>query len=74
MRLKTALSHKETTYRKTKRHEEQIQSLLKNLKVCVNPFHGEARNTATVAEMPISTVSGGCNGEIRHGEMDTLVR
>ena len=46
MRLKTASKHKEATYGEMERQEEQIQSLLKNLKTYVNPFHGEARNMA----------------------------
>ena len=44
MRLKTASTHNEDTYGEMQRHEEQIKSLLKNLKTHVNPFHGAARN------------------------------
>ena len=40
------------------RHEEQIQSLLKNLKTYVNPFHRAARNMVTGAEVPVSIVNG----------------
>ena len=39
------------------RHEKQIQSLLKNLKTYVNPFHGAAKNMATGAEVSVSIVS-----------------
>ena len=44
MRLKTASTHKEVNYGETQRNEEQIQSLLKNLKTYVSPFHGAAGN------------------------------
>ena len=44
MRLKIASTHREATYREMQRHEEQIQSLLKNLKTYVNRFHKAARN------------------------------
>ena len=37
MRLKTASTEKEVTYREMESQEEQIQSLLKNLKKYVNP-------------------------------------
>ena len=39
MRLKTASTHKEVNYGETQRNEEQMQSLLKNLKTYVSPFH-----------------------------------
>ena len=54
MRFKTASTHKETTYR------VQIQSLLKDLKRYVNPFHGAARNMVNmvIVEVPISIVNG----------------
>ena len=39
------------------RHEKQIQSLLKNLKTYVNPFHGAAKNMATGAEVSVSIVN-----------------
>ena len=39
------------------RHEKQIQSLLKNLKTYVNPFHGAAKNIATGAEVSVSIVN-----------------
>ena len=38
--------------------EEPLQSLLKNLKTYVNPFHRAARNMATWAEAPVSIVHG----------------
>ena len=54
MRFKTASKHKETTY------IVQIQSLLKDLKRYVNPFHGAARNMVNmvIAEVPVSIVNG----------------
>ena len=58
MRLKTASTHKEAIYGEMDSHEEQIQSISKNLKTCVNPFNGAARNIATGAEVPVSIVSG----------------
>ena len=54
MRLKTASTHKESTCWEMQRREEQIQSLLKNLKTHVNPFHGAAKNMVTVVEVPVS--------------------
>ena len=53
MRLKTASTHKEATYGELQRHKEKIESLLKNLKTYVNPFHGAARNMVTAAEVPL---------------------
>ena len=47
MRLKTASTHKEATDREMQRHKEQIQSLLKNLKTYVNPFHEASRKMVT---------------------------
>ena len=47
MRLKTASTHKEATYGEMQRHEEQIQSLLKNLKTYVNSFHEASRKMVT---------------------------
>ena len=58
MRLKTASTHKEATYGEMQRHEEQIQSLSKNLKRYVNLFHRAARNMVTGAEVPVSIVNG----------------
>ena len=55
MRLKTASTHKEATYGEMQRHEEQIQSLSKNL---INLFHRAARNMVTGAEVPVSIVNG----------------
>ena len=57
MRLKTASPHKEATYGEMQRHEEQIQSLSKNLKRYVNPFYGATRNMATGADLPLSIVN-----------------
>ena len=58
MRLKTASTHKEVNYGETQRNEEQIQSLLKNLKTYVSPFHGTARNMVTGAEVLVSIANG----------------
>ena len=58
MRLKTASTHKEATYGEMQRHKEQIQSLLKNLKTYVNPFHGVVGNMVTGAEVRVSIVNG----------------
>ena len=38
--------------------KEQIQSLLKNLKTYVSPFHGTARNMVTGAEVLVSIANG----------------
>ena len=58
MRLKTASTHKESTYGEIQRHKEQIQSLLKNLKTYVNHFHGAVRNMVTEAKVSVSIVNG----------------
>ena len=52
-----ASTHQKVTYGKMERHEKQIQSLLKNLKTYVNPFHGAAKNMATGAEVSVSIVN-----------------
>ena len=56
MKLKTASTQR--SHLRRKRHEEQIQSLAKNLNTYVNPFHGAARNIATGAEVPVSIANG----------------
>ena len=38
--------------------KEQIQSLLKNLKTYVSPFHGTSRNMVTGAEVLVSIANG----------------
>ena len=58
MRLKTASTHKEATYGEMQRRTEQTQSLLKNLKTYVSPFHGASRNMATGTEVLLSIVNG----------------
>ena len=58
MRMKTASTHKNVTYGEMEKHEEQIQSLLKNLKTYVNPIHGAATNMATGAEVPLVLSKG----------------
>ena len=52
-----ASTHQKVTYGEMERHEKQIQSLLKNLKIYVNPFHGAAKNMATGAEVSVSIVN-----------------
>ena len=54
MRLKTASTHKESTYGEIQRHKEQIKSLLKNLKTY---FHGAVRNMVTGAKVSVSIVN-----------------
>ena len=55
MRLKTASTHKESTYGEIQRHKEQIKSLLKNLKTY---FQGAVRNMVTGAKVSVSIVNG----------------
>ena len=52
-----ASTHQKVTYGEMERHEKQIQSLSKNLKTYVNPFHGAAKNMATGAEVSVSIVN-----------------
>ena len=73
MRLKTVSTNNETTYGERRGQEEQKQCLFKNLKMCVNHFHGATRNMATGVEMPVSTVIGGYSGEIKQVVMYILV-
>ena len=58
MGLKAASAYKEATYGEMQRHEEQMESLLKNLKTYLNPFHRAARNMVTGAEGPVSIING----------------
>ena len=57
-RLKTASSHKEATYGKMKKHKEQIQSILENLKTCVDFFHGATRTMTTGQDLCVSIFIG----------------
>ena len=55
--MRTASTYKEATFGEMQRHKKQIHSLLKNLKMYVNPFHGSARNMVTRAEVLVSIVN-----------------
>lgn len=56
--MKTASSHKEATYGEMKKHKEQIQSILENLKTCVDFFHGATRTMTTGQDLCVSIFIG----------------
>ena len=56
--MKRASANKGAAYGEITRHKEQIQSVLKVSKTCVDPFLGAARSTTKRPEFRVSIFNG----------------